>query len=334
MCDMDNTTEFVSKLLSKSQEAFLLAIEIYNKPSIRYRVEGFSFFICNAWELMLKAHLVKTRGESSIYYKDNPDRTITLENCVKEIFTNERTPLRKNLFRIVELRNTSTHLIVEEYEMVYIPLFQACVFNFVDKMQDFHGIDMTTVIPSNFLTLTVSMSALNAEAVKAKYPGQISGRLLSASEAINADADASNSGFAIRIRHEYYITKDRSEATDFLCIDRNAPVNGEILKEIKDVNGLYPYNAKKSLKEIKARLKRNGVDMLYNGAPTDFNSYHFNLFTKYYHLKEDSRYCYPHKQYEKPTYTYSIQAIDFIVGEIKKDPEHIIQNLKKQLGKK
>ena len=63
---MDNTTDFVSKLLSKSQEAFLLAIEIYNKPSIRYRVEGFSFFICNAWELMLKARLIKTRGESSI----------------------------------------------------------------------------------------------------------------------------------------------------------------------------------------------------------------------------------------------------------------------------
>ena len=39
------------KLLNKAREAFILAIEIYNKPSIRYRVEGFSFSICNAWEL-------------------------------------------------------------------------------------------------------------------------------------------------------------------------------------------------------------------------------------------------------------------------------------------
>ncbi|WP_367276185.1 DUF3644 domain-containing protein, partial [uncultured Selenomonas sp.] len=38
------------KLLEKSQEAFIVAIELYNKPTIRYRVEGFSFFICNAWE--------------------------------------------------------------------------------------------------------------------------------------------------------------------------------------------------------------------------------------------------------------------------------------------
>ena len=35
------------KLLEKSKEAFVMAIEIYNKPTIKYRVEGFSFFICN-----------------------------------------------------------------------------------------------------------------------------------------------------------------------------------------------------------------------------------------------------------------------------------------------
>lgn len=331
---MDNTTDFVSKLLSKSQEAFLLAIEIYNKPSIRYRVEGFSFFICNAWELMLKARLIKTRGEASIYYKDNPDRTITLENCVKEIFTNERTPLRKNLLRIVELRNTSTHLVVEEYEMVYIPLFQACVFNFVEKMQEFHGIDMTTVIPSNFLTLTVAMSALNAETIKAKYPGQISDRLLSANEAINADVDANNNGFAIRIRHDHYITKDRNEATDLVHIERDAPAGATIIKEVKDVNGLYPYTAKRCCNQIKAQLKRFGVELICNGEPKEFNMSHFNMFTKYYRLKDNQRYCYTHMQYQSPSYSYSLQAIEFIVDEIKKDPEHIIQNLKKQLEKK
>lgn len=149
-------------LLEKSKEAFVMAIEIYNKPTIRYRVEGFSFFICNAWELMLKAHIINKLGNDSIYYKDNPNRTITLENCIQKIFTNEKSPLRKNLMKIIELRNTSTHFITEEYEMVYIPLFQACILNFVEKMQEFHDVDMTEVIPQNFLTLAVSMKALDA----------------------------------------------------------------------------------------------------------------------------------------------------------------------------
>jgi len=81
------STPLVQQLLNKSQEAFLMAIEIYNKPSIRYRVEGFSFFICNAWELMLKARIINTQGIDAIYYKDNPSRTKTLENCIKMIFT-------------------------------------------------------------------------------------------------------------------------------------------------------------------------------------------------------------------------------------------------------
>ena len=53
-------------LVDKSIEAFIVGVELYNKPTIKYRVEGFSFFICNAWELMLKAYLLKTKGNSSI----------------------------------------------------------------------------------------------------------------------------------------------------------------------------------------------------------------------------------------------------------------------------
>lgn len=36
------------RLLDKSQEAFILAIELFNRPTIRYRVEGCAFFLCNA----------------------------------------------------------------------------------------------------------------------------------------------------------------------------------------------------------------------------------------------------------------------------------------------
>lgn len=40
--------ELINNMLDKSEEAFLMAIEIYNKPTIKYRLEGFAFFICNA----------------------------------------------------------------------------------------------------------------------------------------------------------------------------------------------------------------------------------------------------------------------------------------------
>ena len=77
-----------TKLINKSKEAFCMAIELYNKPTIKYRAEGFALFICNAWELMLKAHMLNTMGETSIYHKDNPHRTLSLENCIQKVFTN------------------------------------------------------------------------------------------------------------------------------------------------------------------------------------------------------------------------------------------------------
>lgn len=53
---MANENErLMNLMLEKSQESFLLAIETYNKPTIKFRVEGFCFFICHAWEMVLKA---------------------------------------------------------------------------------------------------------------------------------------------------------------------------------------------------------------------------------------------------------------------------------------
>ena len=69
--------------------------------------------------------------------------------------------------------------------------------------------------------------------------------------------------------------------------------------------------------------------MKINGEDHTFTSNDFNLFCKHYGIKENPKLCYAHRIYSQPQYTYSTQAIEFIVEEIKKDPENIIQNLKK-----
>lgn len=310
------------KLVDKAKEAFMMAIEVYNKPSIKYRVEGFSFFICNAWELMLKAHMIKTIGNDSIYYKDNLSRTITLENCVKKVFTNDKDPLRKNLEKIIELRNTGTHFITEEYEMVYIPLFQAAVFNFIEKMQAFHNVDMTEIIPQNFLTLTVSYNSLNVDEIRTKYPPEIAERLIGINEELTPIIDENNSHFAIRVDHHYYITKKKDEASAIVRIDNYADNGIKIVKQMQNPNDTYKFTAKKCCLEINKRLEKASVAM-------EFNMYHFKLFCKHYRIKENNKLCFVSRMFSQPQYSYSLQTIDFIFDEIKKDPENIIQNLKK-----
>lgn len=315
------------KLLDKSKEAFLLAIELYNKPTIKYRIEGFGMFICNAWELMLKAHMLNVFGADSIYYRDNENRTLSLENCIDKVFTNKKAPLRLNLEKIIDLRNTSTHFITEEYEMVYIPLFQACVFNFIEKIMDFHKIDMTEIIPQNFLTLSVSMKSFNMEEIRAKYPEKLSKKLIESNNSIQDLAKNNNDSFAIKIDHFHFITKDKNKATSIVGIDNSAEGKIQIIKELKDPNQTHKYTMKKVNKEINQRLIKENISI-------DFNRHHFQLFCAYYGLKENERFCYINTIGSVPTYSYSIQTIDFIVDEIKKDPECIIQNLNNSLTKK
>ncbi|MGL5715179.1 MAG: DUF3644 domain-containing protein [Paraclostridium sp.] len=318
------------KLLLKSKEAFMMAIEIYNKPTIHYRVEGFSFFICNAWELMLKANIIKKFGESKIYYSDSPNRTISLEKCISMIFTNNKAPLRLNLEKIIELRNTSTHFITEEYEMIYIPLFQSCIFNFIEKMQEFHNIDMTEIIPQNFITLAVSMKSLNESEIRAKYPEEIANKMITTNSNLSQIVNENNSAFAIRIDHHHFITKDKNKATSVVRIDNSAEVGVKIIKELKDPNDTHKFTTKKCIDEINKRLDKLNINI--NNNPV-FNKYHFDLFTKYFELKPNPKYCYIHKVNSNPTYSYSIQAIDFIVDEIKKNPQEIIEDLKIKVKK-
>lgn len=317
------------KLIEKSIESFSMAIELYNKPTIKYRVEGFSIFVCNAWELMLKAYIQKRDGPSSIYYKDNPNRTLTLENCIKIIFTNNKDPLRVNLEKIIELRNTSTHFITEEYEMVYVPLFQACVFNYNEKMMAFHNIDMTSIIPQNFLTLSVSLKALDESEIVAKYPEPIANHLIDAKTSVDDLSINNNAKFAIRIDHYYYITKNKDKATNIVHFEKNAAPGMTIVKELQDPNNTHKYTAKSCISIIREQLRKDNIEIYYNGTITKFTSFHFINFCKYYNLKNNEKLCYAHRQYATPQYSYSQQMIEFIVDEIKKDPEHILDNIKK-----
>ena len=309
------TINFINKLIEKSTEAFIMGLEIYNKPTIKYRVEGFSFFICNAWELMLKAKLLK-EGKS-IYFSNQPNRTISLTRAIELIFTNNKNPLRINLETINELRNTSTHFITQEYEMVFIPLFQACIFNFNEKIKEFHSIDMTKFIPQNFLTLSVSMKSLNKSEFKAKYPEELSNKIFSLKKEI--DSMETNPSFAISITHYHYLTKDKNKADSFIAIDQKAENNVKIIKEVKNVNNTHPYTLKTALEKIN------------NSLSEKLTTYHFLLFVNYYNLKYQERFCFKLENDSQPRYYYSQQTIDFIVAEYSKDPKNIIENLKKKV---
>lgn len=313
------------RLVDKSIEAFIMGIEIYNKPTIKYRIEGFSFFICNAWELMLKAEMLNRN--LSIYYKDNNDRTLSLEAVIKKIYSDKNTRIRLNLERIIELRNISTHFITEDYEVKYAPLFQACVLNFISEMSRFHNKDITEYIAQNFLTLSANYAPLTNEEIKMKYPPEIAEKFIKQANEIDVLSKEYNSDkFAISIRQNLYITKKKEDADFEVRVNKLADTEVSIVKELKDPSDTHKYSFENVVKSVRERLRKQNIKLGYSKG---FNNYTLNLFIRFYGVKKDIKYAYKHNLGNTEHYTYSQSLIDFIISEIKKSPDKFVESLKK-----
>lgn len=317
--------EIKQKLVDKSIEAFIMGLEIYNKPTIKYRIEDFSFFICNAWELMLKAELLN-RNED-IYYSDKSGRTLSLEPTIKKIYSDKNTRVRLNLEKFIELRNISTHFITEDYEAKYAPLFQACVLNFVNEIKRFHNIDISNYISQNFLTITANYEPLSNEQIRLKYPPEIAERFIQQSNQIDVLTQEYDSDkFAIPIKQNLYITKKKDEADFVIAMASESPNKVAIVKELKDPANTHKYAFNNVIAVVNNRLSKSNIKLGYKNG---FNSYVLNLFIEFYDIKSDNKYSYKHSLGNSTSYTYSERLIDFIINEIKKNPDGFVESLKK-----
>ncbi|MBP3232805.1 MAG: hypothetical protein J6M65_00045 [Eubacterium sp.] len=55
----------------------------------------------------------------------------------------------------------------------------------------------------------------------------------------------------------------------------------------------------------------------------------FGKDVEFYNAKAEPRYAYKHTIGKQEQYTYSRQFVDFIYDEIKKNPQHFVESLKK-----
>lgn len=321
-------------LIEKSKEAFLMAIEIYNKPTIKYRVEGFSFFICNAWELMLKAYLIQKNGEPSIYYKNG--RTLSLEACIKKVFTNNKDPLRKNLESIIDLRNTATHFITEDYEQIYAPLFQANIINFVNKANKLVGIDVTEKIDQHFLSLSVSVDQLDDNVVKSRYSPYIAKQIFKQKKRITDidKAEGSSTSYRIPIDHRIYITKNKKDADFIVSIAKNSDSQVKIIQKIQDPKNTHPFSYNAIVTQVCNRLEAKHITLTCNNEKVKFNKYYLGLFIKFYNIKSNVKFAYNIKYgHNDGLYTYSQSFIEFITSKLINNPKKELDQLKKAIKK-
>lgn len=144
-------------LLDKAMDSMLSAIEIYNKPIFNYREETFAVLAINAWELLLKAFILRENRYNirSIYVlepsikKDgtksatrkipklnrckNP-MSISIIDAISYLDSQKKLPkkLKDNLDSLIELRDNAIHFVnLKSISRQIQELGFACVKNFI-----------------------------------------------------------------------------------------------------------------------------------------------------------------------------------------------------------
>lgn len=295
---IDKLDNYINALLNKSEEAYLMSIEIINKPTINYRTEGFCFFICNAWELLLKAYLInKAKDINIINYKDDSNRTIGLDECVEKVFTSTTDKTKNNISFIRNIRNKATHLILPEYDYILSPAFQRCLTNynkfFKKQFPNYNLNEKVTpyialVNPGN--DKDISSLILN--------PNNL--LLL---EKVKKELDSDESlGQTLRL----VATKKESEADIKYAIVKDSKEKATVISVPKDIDKTHPYTTNEVIKKIKETLE------LSLGPDNGFTSNKFQDICKRKGIKNNQDYCYQFPYSKNKIYKYSDITIEYV----------------------
>lgn len=156
------TNKIYRSLLDKSIASMLSAIEIYNKPNFQYREETFAILAVNAWEILLKAIILKqNRYKLRYLYVHKPHtnrdgtksktrkvvdknrsgnpKTISIVETMSILSQQKYLPsnLCGNIEALIELRDNSIHFThMEDISRQVQELGFACIKNYIKLIKD------------------------------------------------------------------------------------------------------------------------------------------------------------------------------------------------------
>jgi hypothetical protein len=305
------------KLIDKSTDAFVLSIEIFNKPTIKYRIEGFSFFFVNSWELLNKAKIIEdTKKDLSIYYKKRkgqPRKSLSLRDCLKKNFENENDPIRLNIEKIGEIRDSGTHFLIDELEAVYSGLFQSGVINYLETIKTWFDFDLQNKFTPGMLSLVGDLKNIDPAHLKREYGKEIMQFVIREVKDIDKRQKIhSDNRFMIPIDYRLVLSKT-SKAGDIELTKSDAGsgnAQGVIVEVPKDPNRTHPFRQG----EIEKKVKKD-LDLL------DFNRRAIQAVIWKEKIKGNSRFHFKHEK--SPTHQYSAAIVDLIKTRLKSNPDYI-----------
>lgn len=255
-------SKLAKALLKKSKDNMVLALELYNRPSLENRLDCFVLCFCVAWEQLLKAILIEENDENYIFdKKPKPNGirgTISLRECLESLFE-ANDPIRKNIEIISFYRDQAVHLLMPEIQGTIYKVFQSGIINYGNKFQEFCNQSFISEESSGMLSLVGSLKNYTNSFIKEKYGNKIGEEIISIqNELIKQTEQENNIDFAIPINVKLAFAKNDSAGNLITLSKTEDGIEGLkeaiVIEKPTDRHNTHPFLQKEFLEQINRRL--------------------------------------------------------------------------------
>ena len=142
--NLNNLKNYISptarEFLEKSIKSALLAVEIYNKPTVEYRTEGFIVFMNIAWTSLFHAIFDNNSIKYKFKLKDTgEEKFYELGKCLSVYSGPLQKVIKANLDFLTKLRDIIEHRIMPDLDDDVFGECQACLYNYEMLLSDNFG---------------------------------------------------------------------------------------------------------------------------------------------------------------------------------------------------
>jgi hypothetical protein len=306
------------RLVGKSIEAYVLALETINCLSIKYRVETFLYLLCNAWELLLKAKIIADSGTNrSIWYRKRrgePRRSLTLRDCLKRVVSNQTHPVRRNVEMTADLRDQACHLVISKVPKGILGLLQASVLNYHAALNDWFGLSLSERVSVGMMTIVYDFRPeefdFNNPRLRREMGQETAEYLLEYQADVQEEFEklGKPAEFSVGIDYHLVITK-KPGVGDISLTSGPGGAQTRIVEVPKDPGMTHPYRQKDVIDAVNSRI-----------APRSINAHDLLCVRRVHEIDKRPEFYYWSRVQGSPK-QYSQGYVDWLVRQHERDPE-------------
>ncbi|ACR70293.1 DUF3644 domain-containing protein [Edwardsiella ictaluri] len=322
-------SKLAKALLKKSRDNMMLALELYNRPSLENKMDAFVMCFCTSWEQFLKAKIIEVYGEKTIFRRTRSKglkETISLRECLDKIYPPDSN-IRRNIEEIAYYRDCAVHLLMPEIQCIVSRIFQSGVLNFTSQFEEFTKVSFLKNSHVGMISLVGEFKSPPVAIMKSTY-GEIADDILALTNSLySAMEDNDNIEFAIPLNVRLVYVKDDREGSSVILTKADEGIEG--LKKVlfiekpierskthplTQTDAIRRINEKLHEKYDEAKLAKCLVCKSSNGRYIINRNCFLSVLKKTGWANANNEY---HYKNEKPEYHYySLKLVDAFINKI------------------